>query len=769
VIGLFVHDEQQYDKFVNDGDNIYRFYTKKDDGNSSTSMACVPPMFATYMKEYPEVEASTRILMNPGRLLLETNKVKAYEENGKIVDSNFFSVLALPFIKGDPATALQNPTSIVLSEETAKKYFGTTDPMDKTIHVNSGDMIVKGVLASIPEHFHLDVNYIIPLSSTGIGPERFSSWHWQQFFTYIKIKPGTDIRALEKKFQPVVKEIDPSTKQPRLKATPYLQSLADIHLYSSEFVFDNAKRGNITYVKGLTIIAIFVLLIACFNFINLATARSLRRAKEIGVRKVIGADRKQLILQFTGETILLSLAAVIIAALATMMILPALNNFTGKSISFNPFASPVLAVFLFGSAIGIGILAGIYPALVMSGFQPIKVLKGLKVTGTKGSAVVLRHGLVVVQFALSALLIISTLIVYKQINFLHQKDLGFNKEQIIYFNAQDKVANNPESFKTELLRSSGVISATAGYGLPGDQLAGDGIKVMAKDPAKEQNTNLFVVDYDYIKTLGLQVIAGRDFSRDHVTDPEEGFIINETAVKDFGFGTPEKALGQKLEWNKWIPDSAMPVKKGEVIGVVKDFHYKSFHEKVSTAVLEMYAPVVQKIAVKVKTADLAKTIEHIKATWNKFSPDFPLDYNFLDENFDKMYKSEEKLSGLLWVFTAMAIFVGCMGLFGLAAFSAEQRIKEIGIRKVLGASAGNIVGLLSGNFIKLIILSLLIASPVAWWVMNKWLQDFAYRINIGWWVFAVAGVAAITIAMITISTQAIKAAMSNPVKSLRTE
>jgi putative ABC transport system permease protein len=768
IIGLFVRDEKQYDKFVSSSENIYRFYTKNN--TSSTSTAVVPPMFATTVQQYPEVENTTRVLMTDDRSLIEAHKIKAYEDKGLIVDSTFFSVFPLQFLKGDPATALNDPRSVVMTEETAKKYFGSIDPIGQVIKIETSDFIIRGILAKIPEHFHLNLNYLLPLSSTGIESDRMKSWGWQQFFTYVKLKPGSDAQALQSKFQEEVKKESVTRKKDGLGFVPFLQPLGDIHLRSSEFVYDNAKRGNVAYVKGLTIIAIFVLLIACFNFINLATARSLRRAKEIGVRKVIGAAKRQLVFQFTTETILLSVISVIVAVLATMILLPVLNNFTGKTISFNPFQDPVLAIFLLGSAIVIGILAGIYPALVMSGFQPIKVLKGLRMTGgNKSSKVSLRHGLVVIQFALSALLIISTLIVYKQLRFLHENNLGFNKEQIIYFRAQGDVGNKAEAFKTELLRSAGVISATAGYGLPGDQLAGDAVKIPGKFDEKEQGTTLFIADYDYIKTMGLQLVAGRDFSKDHATDAEEAFIINETAVKEFGFETPEKALGQKMTWDKWVPDSLNPVKKGQVIGVVKDFHYKSFYEKVSQAVLLLYPPVVIKVAVKVKTADVAKTIDHIKTVWNKFSPDYPLDYNFLDDNFYKAYKSEEKLSGLLWIFTAMAIFVGCMGLFGLAAFSAEQRVKEIGIRKVLGASTTNIIGLLSGNFIKLIIISLLIASPVAWWVMNNWLEDFAYRVNIGWLVFAVAAIAALAIAMVTVSTQAIKAAMRNPVKSLRTE
>ncbi len=772
VIGLFVQDEQQYDKFIKGGDDIYRFYTRRIDASPVTSTANTPPMFATHMQQYPEVEYATRILMTDNRKLIEANGKKAYEDKGLVVDSSFFSVFPLQLVKGDPATAMHGSSSVVLTEEVATKYFGTIDPMGKTIRVNNSDFIVTGILARIPEHFHLEINYLMPFAATGIDAERMRSWQWQQFFTYVKVKPATNVQLLQHKIQDAVKkDVEPITRKTGFAYVPFLQPLKDIHLKSSEFVYDNAKRGNATYVRGLTIIAIFVLVIACFNFINLATARSLRRAKEIGVRKVAGAVRRQLILQFTGETVLLSFISVIVAALATVLILPYLNAFTGKSISFNLVQQPVLLLLiLFCLALVIGVLAGLYPALVMSGFQPVRVLKGLKPGGdNKGSALALRHGLVVIQFALSALLIVCTVIVYRQMNFLREKDLGFNKDQVIYFNALGKITEDPEAFKTELLRSPGVVSATAGYGLPGDLFAGDAVKLMTKDGEKEETTNLFIADYDYIKTLGFRIIAGREFLRDHPSDAENAFIINETAVKEFGFESPEKAIGKKIAWDKWIPDSLNPVKRGEVVGVIKDFHSKSLHEKINKTVLIIYPPIVGKVAVKVRTANLPRTLEDIRTVWNKFSPDFPLDYNFLDENFDRMYKSEEKLSSLLWIFTAMAIFVGCMGLFGLAAFSAEQRVKEIGIRKVVGANAANIVTLLSGNFVRLIILSLLIASPVAWWVMNKWLEDFAYRITIGWSVFVIAGISALLIALLTVSFHAIKAALANPVKALRTE
>jgi putative ABC transport system permease protein len=772
VIGSFVWDELQYDKFLKGGENIYRIYDERKDNNNTTYAACTPPAFATFLKQqYPEVETTMRILMTGDKFLLEAGDKRAYEEKGWFVEPSFFQIFPLKFLQGDPATALTAPSSVVISEDLANRYFGKVDPVGKTIKIDKDDFTVKGVMAKLPEHFHLDFHYLMSLSSAGIPAERMEKWVWQQFYTYVKLKPGTDVQQLQDKFQVYMKkEIHPKYfVQAGSGFLPIFQPLKNIHLQSADFIYDNAKRGNQTYVKALTVIALFVLLIACFNFINLATARSFRRAKEIGVRKVVGADRKQLIFQFIGETILLSVFSVIIACIATVLLMPLLNQFTGKSIQFNPVIHPLLALMIIGGGIVIGILAGIYPSLVLSGFQPIKVLKNMKLTGGVASTAWLRKALVVVQFALSALLIVCAMIVYRQTEYLNNKDLGFNKEQVLYFQVRGNLEKNLETFKSELKTSSNILSVTSGYGLPGDQYAGDGVKIPGKDGDKEYGANVFIGDYDYVKTLGLKLIAGRDFSREMKTDTAEAFLINETAVKEFGFGTPEKAIGQPMFWDKWVPDSLNPVKKGKVIGVVQDFHYKSLHEKITASVIQIYPPVVFKVAVKLKTADIKSTIAFINNSWKKFVPDYPLDYKFMDESYGAMYKSEEKLASLLWIFTGMAILVGCMGLFALAAFSAEQRKKEIGIRKVLGATVFNIMGLLSKSFLTLVLIAAVIAFPIAWWAMNKWLEDFPYRVNISWWIFGLAGIAAMVVALITVSFQSIKAAISNPVKSLRTE
>jgi putative ABC transport system permease protein len=733
----------------------------------------VAPAYATFLQQqYPEVDTTLRILMLGDKFLMEVGEKSGYEEKGLFVESSFFKVFPLPFLQGDPATALAAPHTIVLTEALAKRYFGNGNPIGKTVFIDKDTLEVKGVVANVPEHFHLDFHYLMSLPTAGIPQTRMEKWDWNQFYTYVKLKPGANYRLVQEKFQEYVKkDIYPTLGNSGNTALPFFQKLQNIHLQSADFVYDNAKRGNESYVKGLTIIALFVLVIACFNFINLATARSFRRAKEIGVRKVVGAERSQLVVQFIGETILLSIIAMLIAMAATFLLLPLLNAFTEKHISFNPFANPLLLLAIVAAGFVIGILAGIYPALFLSGFRPITVLKNMKIsTGGGGNIGWLRQALVVVQFSLSALLIVSALIVYKQVRYLNTKDLGFDKEQVVYFQIRGGVEKNLETFKSELKRSPNIVSVTSGYGLPGDQFAGETIKVPGKEGEKEHAVSLFIGDHDYIKTLGLKLIAGRDFSREMTTDVREAFVINETAVKEFGFGTPEKALGQRINWNEWEPaDTTDPVKRGKVIGVVRDFHYKSLHEKVIPSIIHIYPAVSFKVAVKLRTADMANTIAFINNTWNKFSPGYPLDYKFMHETYGAMYKAEGKLASLIWIFTIMAIVVGCMGLFGLAAFNAEQRTKEIGIRKVLGAGTLNIFGLLSKSFVRLVAISSVIAFPVAWWVMNKWLQDFTYRVSIGWWVFVVAAAAALLVALITVSFQAIKAALANPVKSLRTE
>jgi putative ABC transport system permease protein len=767
LIGLFVIDERSFDDLPA-ADRTFRFYDNRSTPEGETRTAMVPPMFAPFAQaNFPDVEVTTRLLYLAGRTLFEQGGKKSFEENGFITDSSFFTLFPLPLKWGNAATALRTGHHVVLSEALAEKYFGQDNPVGKTVTFYKTPYEVTGVLKGSNDHFHMNLTYLIPMSELSVPAERMQSWGWGQFFTYVRLRSAASKEAFAAKFRAAIdkKVNDEEEGVSGVKHRHELMPLRDIHLNTSDFQFEVAKRGNRTYVNALSVIALFVLLIAGFNFINLATARSFRRAREVGVRKAIGADRRQLLLQFTFETVLLALFSVVLASLFTRVFLPALNGFTGKSISFNPFLQPLLALALLLAGIVIGILAGIYPALVLSGFRPVQVLKGSK--GNSGGAIgLLRQGLVVTQFALSALLIVCALSVYRQVNFLRQKDLGFQKDQVLSFQLPDSFSTKVNALKAELMRVPGVVSATAGYGLPGDIYATETVKLVAKG-GEDRNTVLFIVDEDYVKTLGLKIAAGRDFSHNIASDRDHGFLINESAAREFGFGTAEAAVGQELDWETWADTKPRPVKRGRVLGVVKDFHYKSLHDKVGAVVLNIW-PEYYKMAVKVRAGQMDGTIAQIKSAWARFVPE-PLDYNFLDESYGKMYAAEEKLGTLLWIFTLMAICIGCMGLFGLAAYAAEQRVKEIGIRKVLGASLYDITALLSGSFIKLVVVSLLVAFPIAWWAMNQWLKDFAYRTDVSWWIFLLAAGGVLLVALLTVGFQTIRAAMGNPVKTLRTE
>ena len=776
LIGLFVWDEKQYDQFIPAGDRVYRAYDQDFRKEGTILTPRTPPMMATTLQQqFPEVEKTLRIMDMQSKSLFETGDKRFYEEGGLAAEPSFFDIFPLSLQYGSYSGLLNDPNSIVISQNMAQKYFGNTDPVGKQIMVNKDPYVVKGVLKNDGQKFHLKITYIIPmvrfLKDSQVPETLMHSWGWQQFYTYIKLKPGTDINQLQAKFQQYfIKNAEPQLKIDGTKYLSFFQPLKNIHLYSSDFKMDIAQKGNISYVRALTIIALFILLIACFNFVNLATAKSLQRAKEVGVRKSIGASRLQLILQFTGETVLLGFVSTILAVGLTLILLPVLNQFTEKHISYSLFYNPLLILLLIALAFLTGLLAGIYPALVLSGFQPVKVLKGSISEAGAGSKTLLRHVFAVMQFSLSALLIICAIVVYRQVDYLHNKNLGFNKDQLLFFPIHsDNMLKNYQSFKNDLAQSTGVTSVSIGYGFPGDIFATDQIIANHNGEQKAYSTAQLMVDEDYIKTLGLQIIAGRDFSKDIKTDKDQAFIINETGVKELGYGNAKNAIGQPVAWKVWNNKNLDTLKKGQIIGVVKDFHFKSLFDKMSPAVLQIYPPAYWKVAVKIKGSNIPATINYVKGIWNKYSPEFPFEYKFMDENFDQMYKAEDKLKTLLTIFTGVAIFVGCLGLFGLAAYTAERRTKEIGIRKVLGASVNGLVVMLSGDFVKLVLIALVIASPIAWFLMSRWLQDFAYRVSISWWMFALAGCLSITIALLTVSYQALRAALTNPVKSLRTE
>ncbi len=776
LIALFIWDEYQFDKFLPEGDRVYRIYNQHTNAQGTEDVAVTTVVIATTLKEnFPEVEQTARVMMtSTSKTLFEVGEKKIYEEGGMYVDSTFLEVFPLKLKYGTSKGALDQPASIIISEEMADRFFGNDNPVGKEILMNKTPLTVKGVFEKNPK-FHLQFESLLPLSLADMPADRMQDWGWEQFYNYVKLKEGADAKAVEAKFQALAEqsiramEIEEGSVPSVNKFN--FQPLREIHLYSSSFLHDNAKRGNITYVRAFTFVGIFILLIACFNFVNLATAKSLQRAKEVGIRKTIGADRKQLIFQFLGETIFLTLISIVLSLALIYLLLPWLNGFTGKEIGYSVLADPIVLLIFFGLTILVGMLAGLYPALVLSNFRPIKVLKGSAAGDQEaGKIPLLRHGLVVLQFSMSVLLIISAIVVYNQVNYLHSKDLGFSKDQIMFFPMRgEKMFVNRDAFKNQLKQIHGVSSVSIGYGFPGDDVAAHGVRVKENGQLVRKPANQLLIDYDYIETLGLEMVAGRPFSEKMRTDIEKAYIINETAVKNFGFGTPENAIGKEITWYVWNDTNPDSLKVGPVIGVVKDFNYKSLYEEVGSAVLQIFPDAAWKVAVKMEPAQLESTLGQVENVWNSFSPDYPLEYKFLDENFEQMYLAEDKLKTLLVMFTGLAIFVGCLGLFGLAAFSAERRKREIGIRKVLGASAQNIVMLLSGDFVKLVLVAILIASPIAWYFMHQWLQDFAYRIPISWWIFALAGSVAIAIALLTVGFHAVKAALRNPVRNLRTE
>ncbi len=770
LIGLFVWDEQQFDKDHPDGERIFRAYNQRFTNEGATFWASGSPQIGPVMKsDFPEVEETLRMYSIRQKLLFKRGDKSFLEENGFYTEDPIFKFFRLPFLYGDPATALSYPNGIVLTEPIAVKYFGEENPVGKPLTINNQELQVTGVLAALSPHFHLDFNFLLPFSELEkqVSKERIQSWIWQDFYTYIKLNPGTDVERLKTKLPAFVeKYAHPQTKEMGFYYYTYLQPVKDIHLQSADFQNDAAIRGNQRYVTGLSVIGLFLLLIACINFVNLTTAKAVRRAKEVGVRKATGALRGQLILQFISESVILSAAATALATVVAVALVPYLNAFTEKSLKFPVLGDPAILAGLAGLALFTGMVAGIYPSVVLSGFRPIHALKaGIQQGG--GHVQWLRKGLVVLQFGLSILMIIGTLAVYRQVKYMNNKDMGFQREQLMVFPMRAKMFENPENTRAEFANTPGVQSASVCFGIPGDIVSGDEIIVPGEE-SKRLPARIFTIDHDYIKTMGMEIVAGRDFSKEIRTDADEAFILNETAVKNYGLGdTPEEAVGKPLEWKMWARNDT--IKKGRVIGVVKDFHYASLHEEVEASVLHIYPDAYWKIALRLDGNDLAATIAAIRSTWDRFETGYPIDYQFVDASFGEMYKAEERLSSLFWVFTMLAILIACIGAFGLIAHAAEQRVKEIGIRKVLGATAANIVVLLSKDFLLLVVAAVVFAAPVAWYFLKGWLDGFPYRIDLDIWIFLAAGAGALVIAGLTVGFQALKAAVANPVKSLKSE
>jgi putative ABC transport system permease protein len=765
IIALFVRDEFQYDKDVKDADLKFRIFDEyySDDGRIR-NLAMIPPVVApTLMAQYPEVEYYCRFMNFNSKVLFEVGDKKLTEDKGGYADPEILTMFSLPLVEGDYAAALKGTKSLAISKTLKRKYFGEKSALGKTVEVDNESYSVTAVFEDFPSHSHLQLNFLLGMEGLVKDiPERMQNWGWSQFHTYIKLKPGTDAAQLEAKLKGFAeRNAWPTTKGNGSYYIPHLMAIKDVHLKASNQVYDIAVKGNEQTVYILLATAIFILVIAILNFINLSTARAVSRVKEVGVRKVVGAFRFQLIYQFISESMIIAFIALMIGGLITELILPALNSFTEKNIPTGIFLNPVLVliILLFTFLIGLG--AGAYPAFYISGYKPAQILSNKK-SGRAGKNV-LRKGLVVLQFILSFFLITAALVVSDQHRFLRTKDMGFEKDNIIILPLRGDMTKNMESAKSTFSNNSNVLSATLGYGLPGEAFAGDGVKDKATN--KDWPISMLTVDHDYIKTLGIKVIAGRDFSKDFPSDEQDAFIISESAAKMFGYTDPKDALDHQLSWNRW--DDPEKFKEGKVIGVVKDFHLNSLRENISPVMLHVYPFAYNTLTLHIKSEDVPATIAFLENTWKKYNTEWPFEYRFLDDNFDKLYRSEEKLATLFTFFTAFTIFVACLGLFGLVVYSTSQRYKEISIRKVLGAEESGLVFQLSSSYLLLIGIAFIIAIPFSYYAANEWLSSFAFRIDVTPMLFVKAGMFILIVSLLTVGIQSFKAARTNPVNALK--
>ncbi len=759
LIFLYVRFELSYESMFNKSDRIYRVVadikTPTETINANVPAWAVPMHMRT---EFQEVESAARVITNDDWLV--TKGDQHFEEKEVAdADSSFFTLFDFPLLKGNPRTALRDPNSVVLTETTARKYFGDANPIGQSLTIGQGKShaTVTGVMKDMPDNTMIKASMLISMSTIIGQGGRTLDDQWSNYgpYAFVLLKPGVNPKALEAKLPAFLEKMSGTEMhQQKMFPTLYLERLRDVYLRSTR---DGSKTGNITNVYIFSIIGAFILLIAGINFVNLTTARSTERAKEVGIRKVAGAASGQLARQFIGESVILCLIAFLLAIGCTLLLLPPFNNLAGKIINAGVFPPPGDLLILLGVAVFIGIAAGIYPALVLSSFQPVAVLKGRFATGGKGSF--LRKALVVVQFTIATGLIIGTLVVYNQLNFMRGQDLGFDKDQKMVMDTQGD--STKLVLKEEVSRLPGVLSTAMAGSMPGGGNPGAYSQIEnVKGEMQIANLDLYFVDFDYIPQLKIKIAAGRPFSRQFMTDTTHAMILNEAAVKMFGYTSPEQAIGKKFsQWGR----------EGAIIGVVKDFHFRSLQEVIKPLSIRIEPRGCNLLSVNIDGHHLPATIAAIESKWKELLPDKPFSYFFLDEFFDKQYRAEDRFGKLFLYFAALAIFISCLGLMGLASYSTVQRTKEIGIRKVVGASVGQIVYLLSRDFLQLVLLAFVVSAPIAWWLIRDWLKGFAYRIPIYWWIFAIAGLLAALIAVATVSFQAVKAALVNPANSLRSE
>lgn len=767
LIFLFVADELSYDRFNKDAERIYRVV--KDFVNTDGSRlpdATTPPAIApAIQKEIPGIEHVTRVFPPWGNNYLVTyNDKNFYEKKVFRADSSFFDVFTFSFAEGDARSAFKEVKSVILTETTAQKYFGNENPMGKVLKIDSfGDLMVSGVLKDLPENAHFHFDFLLPVRTFGLGID--NNWRFHNFYTYIKLQPNVNIANVESEIKALYKRHRPDENN-----IYYTQALTGIHL-GSNLKWELEPNGDRLYVIVFSIVGIFIILIAAINYINLVTARSALRAKEVGVRKVAGAGQGSLIRQFLLESVLMSLLSAVIALLIAQLLLPLVNTITSKQLALNPGTSYNVICFISGAVL-LGILAGLFPALYLSSFQPTVVLKGVNVN-EKG-VFNLRKALVVVQFTISVALISGSLIIYRQVSYIQSARLGLNKDQVLITQNYNNIPDSRKSsFENELRQIRGVKNAAASGGIVGGLNYTRRLNLKGSDNGAV--VNFLFTGYDYLDVLEIKLREGRNFSRDFPADVLSevsnktleqdigSIILNERAVKDLDI--PDPVIGRQIQWNA-NGDTTYYVK---VIGVTEDFHFASFRNEIKPFAFLVRPQGADNMTLKLSTQNLTATLQQIENKWRQFLPERPFQYSFLDETFARLYKAEANFQKIFIALVLLSIVIACLGLFGLSAFTAERRIKEIGIRKVLGASVTGITAMLSKDFLILVITANLIAAPLAWWGMNRWLQGYAYRIEVNAWIFLIAAGVSVLIALFTVSFHSIKAATTNPVKSLRTE
>ncbi len=782
LITLYIINETSYDAYQKNANNIYQLGTEFVGLGNFKKMPNTPAGMGETMKNvFPEIVQTARLaaLFGEDKTLLQYNEKSGasksfYETKGFLADSTFFRMFTYNFIEGNAVTALNNPNTVVLSDEIAKKIFGNQPALNKVLHISSStngdhDFLVTGVFKPINKPSHIDARFFMSMMGGNIADfikrQTGDLATNNLYYTYLQLKPGSDAKKLEAKFPAFIQQYAGKKLQAvGFNKRQFLVPLKKIHL--DEDVKNNITAGGSTiYLYILASIALFTLLIACINFMNLATAQSAKRSSEVGIRKVLGAEKKLLIIQFLGEAVLMSLLAFILALAFTELLLPAFNSVSGKTLSLS-FSNNVIFILSFIIvSIVTGLIAGSYPAFYLSSFNPAKVLKG-KFSNSL-SAIALRKGLVIFQFIISIVLIIASVVIANQMKYLRSADLGFAKDQQVIIPLRSNNAKNMyASFRNELLKHSDVTNVGASLYYPGISNFSDNIFFKDGESMQQgKDVKMNYIDTRFLQTLNIKPVAGRLYSDDYYAEDTTGTIVlNETAAKLFGFANAAQAINQKLHFT--FNNSTYNF---NIIGVVKDFHYEDLHLPIGPYGFQLNTQQYNYMIAHVKPGNITASLTSIQNVWHNLNSSEPFDYSFLDKDFQKNYDAENKLAAIVGDFTIIAILISCLGLFGLATFSAEQRIKEIGVRKVLGASVTSIVALLSKDFLKLVAIAVLIASPIAWLTMNKWLQSFAYRTNISWTVFLITTLAAMLIALLTISFQAIRAAISNPVKSLRTE